>query len=125
MTETAVVTVSLKDFFDEILERVADGAEVGAITRDDWDSRTNSISFENDHFLVEGSFSASGYFHESGDGYWEPYETYITGARASVNELTAYQFNPETEDYDIEVEESVLNELSAYLEKYLPDYLND
>lgn len=125
MTETAVATVSLKDFFDEILESAAEDAEVGAIWRDDWDSATNSIYFENDNFIVEGSYSASGYYHESGDGYWEPRETYITGASASVNELTAYQYNPETEDFDIEVEDSVLNELSAYLEKHLPDYLND
>lgn len=125
MTETAVATVSLKDFFDEILEDAAEDAKVGAISRDDWDSETNSISFENDHFLVEGSFRASGYFHESGDGYWEPRETYITGASASIDKLTAYQFNPETEDFDIKVEDSIVNELSAYLEKRLPNYLND
>ena len=125
MTETAVATVSLKGFFDEILESAAENAEVGAIYRDDWDSETNSIYFENEHFMVEGSYSASGYFHETGDGYWEPRETYITGARARVDELTVYQFNPETEDYDIEVEDSIVDELSDYLEKYLPDYLND
>lgn len=125
MTVTEVATVSLKDFFDEILENAAENAKVGAISRYDWGSETNSIYFENNYFMVEGSYSASGYFHKTGDGYWEPRETYITGARASVDELTVHQFNPETEDYDIEVEDSIVNELSAYLEKRLPNYLND
>lgn len=123
MIETA--TVNLKDFFDAILDNAADGAEVGAICRDDYDSATNSIYFENDDFMVEGSFSASGYYHETGDGYWTPRETYVTGVSVSVDELTVYQYNPETEDFDIEVDDKVVNELSAYLEKHLPGYLED
>lgn len=123
MIETA--TVNLKDFFDAILDNAADGAEVGAICRDDYDSATNSIYFENDDFMVEGSFSASGYYQETGDGYWTPRETYVTGVSVSVDELTVYQYNPETEDFDIEVDDKVVNELSAYLEKHLPGYLED
>lgn len=125
MTETAVATATLKDFFDDILSNAADGAVVGAISRDDWDSESNGIYFENEQFFVEGSYSASGYFHESGDGYWTPRETYVTGVSVTVDELTAYQFNPETEDFDIEVDAKLVNELSSYLEKHLPGYLED
>ncbi len=123
MVETT--TANLKDFFDAILDKAANGAEVGAIWRDDWDSATNGIYFENDNFMVEGSFSASGYYHETGDGYYTPCETYVTGVSVSINELTVYQFNPETEDFDIETDETVVNELSAYLEKHLPGSLEN
>lgn len=126
MASTETLTASLKDYFDSILDNAASDAEVGAYSGDDWDDPcTNSIYFENEQFIVEGSYDAIGYWHEDGDGYWTPRETYVTGVSVSVDELEAYQYNPETEDFDIEVPEDIIKDLIKYLEKNLPNYLAD
>lgn len=119
-------TVTLKDLYDAILDHAAKDGEVGAVYRDEIDYCHNSISYEEEgQFYIEGSYSASGCYKESGDGYWEPRETYLTNVNVSVDELDVWAYNPETEDYDIAVDEKQVDLLSKYLEKYLPGMLED
>lgn len=123
MIETKVKPLS--SYFDEIVESCANGCELGGYDYDGYDFRTNGIYFENDDYMVEGKFGAAGHMVEDGDGYWTPRETIVTKAYVSVDELTAYAFNPETEDFDIEVSDKEINELWSYIEKHLPSYLVD
>lgn len=123
MTETKVK--SLSSYFNEIVESCANGCELGGIDRDGCDYTKNGICFENDDYYIEGSFGAAAYTTESGDGYWTPYETSIDKAYVSVDELTVYAYNPETEDFDIEVSTEEVNALWEYIEKHLPAYLED
>lgn len=131
MNETATLqaTPSLKKFFEDILDNAACDAQVGGIDHDgcDWwyEYETNCIYLENDEVFVEGSYKAAGTITESGDGYWEPRETSVSRVSVEVEDMTAYFFNPETEDYDIEASKEEINELCSYLEKHLPSMLED
>lgn len=123
MIETQVKPLS--SYFDEIVASCADGCEVGYYDRDGAWSETNGIYFENDEYMIEGSFEAVAHHIEDGDGYWTPRTTLIEHASVSVSELTGYKYNPETEDFDIELSDEEINALWDYIEKELPEYLND
>lgn len=125
MIETQVNPLS--SYFDEIVESCANDCELGLgyYDYDCYDSRSNGIYFENEEYMIEGSFDAAADHIEDGDGYWLPRTTIIKNASVSVTDLTGFKFNPETEDFDIELPDDELNKLSAYIEKQLPRYLND
>lgn len=122
LTETQVKPLS--SYFDEIVESCKD-CEIGGCDYDGYDYQTNSLYFENDDYMIEGTLRAAGNMTEDGDGYWTPRVTLVTHASVSVDEITGYAFNPETEDFDIEIPENELNALADYIEKNLPDYLVD
>ncbi len=67
------------------------------------------------------SFLASGRYHEDGDGYYTPRETYLKNVRVSAEEITGYYINEDGEEEDIP--DSELNDLCAYIEKELPSLL--
>lgn len=117
-------TVTLMDLYDAILDHAAKDAEVGAFCRNEIDYCRNSIFYEEEEqFYIEGSYTACGCYEESGDGYWVPRETNLTNVTVSINKLDVWAYNPETEDYDIAVDEKQVDHLSEYLEKYLPGML--
>ncbi len=122
MIETQIKPLS--SYFDEIVASCKN-CELGGFDREGYDYQTNGIYFENDDYMIEGSFRAAGQTIENGDGYWTPRVTLVTHASVCVEEISGYAFNPETEDFDIEIPASELNALSAYIEKELPGYLID
>lgn len=122
MIETQVKPLS--SYFDEIVASCKD-CEIGGCDCEGYDYQKNSLYFENDDYMIEGSFGAAGNMVEDGDGYWTPRVTLVTRASVNVDEITGYKFNPETEDFDIEIPDTELNALSAYIEKNLPNYLVD
>lgn len=123
MIETQVKPLS--SYYDEIVASCAKDCEIGYYDREGAWSETNGIYFENDEYMIEGSFDAVADLIEDGDGYWLPRTTIVENASVSVTDLTGCKFNPETEDFDIELTDEEINGLWAYIEKNLPGYLND
>lgn len=111
---------SLKEHFKAILDACAKDAEIGCRE----EPRTNWCTYETDDVFLDISFTASGIYHEEGDGYNAPRETYITDVKVSVDDITGNRIvNEDCDEEDIPKAE--LDELAAYLEKELPELLED
>lgn len=114
----------LKDYFDKIVDYCADGAEAGGFDEDGYDYRTNYICFDIDGYHVEGSFELAGKYTEDGDGYWTPYETYLSHVKISVDQLEVSWCDPDTEEEE-EVPEEEIKALRSYIEDNVPSLVAD
>lgn len=111
---------SLKEHFESILEACRSCAEVG----DEDDPISSGLCYEENGIIIDMSFLASGRYHYDGDGYNTPYETYLTHVRVSVEEISGSYILNEDGDEE-EIPDVELRELSDYIEKELPQLLED
>lgn len=119
-TGTAMARKPLKEYFEQILQQCTDGAEIGDCDREGYDYCKNNIWFEEDGYLVDGSYDLAADHILDGDGYWTPYETIIRHASVSMNDIEVTWADPETDEEET-VPESEIEELIKYLEKHIPD----
>ena len=123
-TDTAMARKPLKDFFEKILSDCTNDVEVGGYDRDGYDYRTNDIYFEDEGYLVEGSYDVAADIINDGDGYWTPYETIIRHAVVSMGDVTVSWCDPDTDEEE-KVPESEVKELVKYLEDNIPCMVGD
>lgn len=109
----------LENYYDNILESCCEDVEIGGFDREGYDYSTNYIGFEEDGYLIEGSFGLAADMIEDGDGYWTPRETIIRNASANIHKLEVTWFDPDTDEEE-EVPEAEVQALWAFLDKSIP-----
>lgn len=113
----------LKEYFDKILDRCAEDCEVGYDDpiEQEYCPETNFFYFEEDGYLIEGSFEIIGKYGVSGDGYWEPREEYLTNVKVLKVEIDTASWTDETSDVEVDVPQEEIDQLISEIESYLPE----
>ncbi len=85
---------ALADTLPHAVKAMAEGIRFGVYEEEG----TVDFAFERGGFCVEASGRVGGQWHTDGDGYDTPYDDYLTGGFGTIDEMTAYYTDPDTNE---------------------------